>query len=272
MQAEASARSACAEKIVRGKLPQNTICRTEAKTIKAIGKAETKLVRVIGKACGGKDSTCGLGSDDVPLVEVGWQGKVCPTISGAACANAIGDCSDIASCVMCVSESVVDRAMGLSYGTLVPTDPKKKSERALNKCQVAAGRATTKFLLSRSAALAKCMLAVNAGKAVGLCPEADSKATIAIAKAQSKQASAICKACGGANNACGGADDFVPDAIGFPQKCLDIQPPGAASCSGTIIVLSDMVSCLQCATRFHLDCATFAIGPGLVAYPTECDD
>lgn len=272
VQAEASARSMCAERIVRGKLPQNTVCRTETKTTKAIGKAKTKLVRAIGKACGGKDGTCGVGSDDVPLVEVGWQEKSCPATSGAACANAISDCSDIASCVMCASESAVDQAMDISYGTLVPTDLKKKSERALNKCQATIGRATTKFLLSRSAALAKCLLAVNGGKAVGLCPEADNKATIAIAKAQSKQASAICKACGGANKACGGADDFLPGAIGFPQECLDIRPPGAPSCSGTIVVLGDVVSCLQCATRFHLDCATFATVPGLVAYPTECDD
>jgi hypothetical protein len=271
MRSEAKAESACAGKILSGKLPPGTTCRTEAKTADAIGKVRTKLARRIAKACGGKDRTCGSGNDDVPLAAAGWDIDSCPNVEGGTCTNAITDCAGIATCLTCIAEAALDQAIGLYYDALVPTDPKDKAEKALNKCQATIGRAATTFLVAKSKALEKCWKTVNAGKASGTCPAANGKATDAIAKAESKKVAAICKACGGADKKCGGADDLTPAAIGFAPTCPEVDPPGGApSCAGAIATLQDVVTCVDCVTEFKVDCTTLAAVPGLTAYPPEC--
>ena len=167
VQAEAKAEGACAAKIVSGKLPHGTTCRTEAKTAAVIGKARAKLTTAVAKACGGKDKTCGSGSDDVPLAATGWAIGSCPAFRGNACTNAITDCAGISTCVTCIGEAALDEAIGLYNAALTPTDPKNKAEKVLNKCQATIGRAATTFLGAKSKALAKCWQTVNAGKATG---------------------------------------------------------------------------------------------------------
>ena len=270
LKAVAKAEGACGTKIVAGKLAHGTTCRTETKAAEAIGKAETKLVGTIVKACGGKDKTCGAGGDDVALADVGWQIGACPGIEGGTCTNAITDCTGIAACLTCIDEAALDQAIGLYYDALTPSDPKNKAEKALNKCQATIGSAATTFLVAKSKALAKCWETVNGGKATGDCPAADGKAADAIAKAESKKVAAICKACGGADKTCGGADDFTPADIGFVTSCPNVTPPGAPSCGGAIATLQDVVNCVDCATEFKVDCATLAAVPGFTAYPPEC--
>jgi hypothetical protein len=270
VQAETNAESACHAKIVAGKLPSATPCRDEPATATAIAKARAKLASAIGKACGGKDKTCGAGGDDVPLAEVGWQIGSCPNVKEGACANAITDCGDVAACVTCVGESTVERSMSLYYGALEPTDPSDKTQKPLNQCQSAIGKAGRGLLNAEHKALAKCWTAVSAGKANGTCPATDAKAMAAIAKAEAHAEEAICKACGGTDKACATPDDFTPTAIGFVPTCPDITPPGAASCNGTIATLQDLVACSDCGTSFGANCALLATVPGLATYPDEC--
>ncbi len=270
VQAEGKAERSCEDKKVRGKVPQGTSCPSDPKTSAAIVKVRSKLAGAVAKACGGKDKTCGSGGDDLPLRSAGWQAPSCPGIAGGSCTNTIATCADIATCLTCIGEATVGGAISLYYDDLVQTDPSVKSQKALNKCQATIGRAATSFLLATSKALAKCWEAVNAGKASGICPEAGSNAAGAIAKAESKQVSAICKACGGADKLCGGADDFTPADIGFAANCPNVMPPGSSSCGGVIGTLNDIVTCVGCVTEFQMDCAALAAVPGFATYPLEC--
>jgi hypothetical protein len=270
VQAEAKAKSACASKIVSGKLPQGTTCATETKTAKAIDKARVKLASAIARACGGQDRTCGSGNDDVSLAAVGWNIGSCPNVSGGTCTNPIADCAGIATCVACIGEAELDQAIRLYYDAFVPADPHDPAQRPLNKCQRKIGSAATTFLTAKSAALAKCWRAVSAGTAAGVCPAPDGKAAGAIAKAESKKVAAICKACGGADKSCGGADDSTPLEIGFAPTCPDVSPPGAPSCAHAVTALSDLVACVDCVTEATVDCASLATVPAFVPHPAEC--
>ena len=183
--------------------------------------------------------------------------------------------SRVATCLTRIGEAAVDQATGLYYDALVPdalvpTDPKDKAQKALNKCQATIGRAATTFLGAKSKALAKCWMSVNAGKATGTCPDTDGKAAGAIVKAEAKKIAAICKACGGGDKACGGADDFTPTQIGFAPTCPAVAPPGAASCGGAVGALQDLVGCVDCVTEFKVDCVTLAAVPAFASYPPEC--
>jgi hypothetical protein len=267
--AEAKALGACHAKIVRGKLPADTVCRAESKAAAAVTKARDRVDKTLAKSCGGKDKTCGVGGDDVPLAEIGWDSASCPSFPGATCTNAVTDCTDIATCLTCIGEAAVDQAIGLAHDALIPTDPKDKAEKPLNKCQAAVGGATTKFFIAKANALVKCWIAVNAGKAAGPCP--DAKASAAIAKAEAKKEATICKACGGDDKACDGVDDFTPLDIGFVPTCPAADPPGTTPpCSGAIGALQDLVDCIDCVSGFDADCATLAAVPDLAAYPSEC--
>ena len=240
------------------------------KSAAAIGKAQDKLAATFAKACGGKDKHCGSGGDDVPLALVGWNVGVCPNANGAACTNAIADCGDVATCLGCVDEALLDRAVGLAGDALTQTDPKDKAQKALNKCQATIGKATTTFLVASTTALAKCWEAVNSGKAAGVCPTADGKAAGAIAAAETKKVAAICKACGGTDKQCDGSGDFTLAAIGSAPTCPGVTPPGGASCAGAPATLLDLVQCLDCVDAFSADCAVSAAVPGLAPYPASC--
>jgi hypothetical protein len=269
VQAKAKALAKCEEAIVKGKLPAGD-CHADVKTAKTITKAVAKLTSSIAKACGGKDKVCGTTGDD-DLASIGWSIGTCPNFENGACNGAIANCADIATCLSCIGEAAADRAVGISYDALNASNPKTQKE--LNKCQVAIGKATKDFFVAKSKALAKCWGKVNGNKATNPCPvPGDGKAAAAIAKAETKKRTTICKACGGADKLCNGVGDQTPTAIGFPAQCPASTIPGGASCAGAVTTLSDLVDCVDCINEFAVDCADRSAVPAFVSpYPAECN-
>lgn len=268
LQARVKALDKCNQGVVKGSI----VSCPDSKASASIGKAESKLASAIGKSCGGNDKVCGgnLTNEDSP-VSLGWP-NVCPNFEKGDCTNAIDDCGDIATCLACVGAGASDQAMGLYYGDLaLPSN----SDKALNKCQISIGKASSAFLNAQSKALQKCWDARLNGKHTNDCfaPHAgDGKYAAAILKAQNKQAATICKACGGADKACGGGDDITAAAIGFVSDCSMVTRPfGGAACSGPIADLSDIVACTQCVTQYKAECADVASVPQFEAYPAECN-
>src|SRR5262249_31402436 len=148
----------CREAIVKGKLSADTECHADEKTAAAIDKARTKLGATIGKACAGKDKSCGTGDTGEPaLADIGWDIGTGPNFEDGSCTNAIDDCSGVATCLECIGEAAVDQAIALYYAP-TPADP--KLDKDVNKCQLAIGKASAKFLAAKSQALAKCWAAV----------------------------------------------------------------------------------------------------------------
>ncbi len=257
----------CDEGVAKGKLVGPC---PDAIGAAKIDVAATKLRARINRACGGADQTCGTGDDD-SLASLGWP-ATCPDLEGVGCTLAIANCTDIEDCLLCVNEWAVDQSLALYYADLeleLPIEGVKPSsaDRALTKCQLAIGRAATKFYVVKSKALAKCWDAVVTGTIVGPCP--DPKAAALIAKAESKKASGICKACGGADSVCGGGDDLTPEQIGFVTRCPAVGPNG--SCGAPVTTLADLVTCVDCVTEFKVDCATTLSVPQLSAYPSDCN-
>ncbi|MBI3770751.1 MAG: hypothetical protein HY271_19960 [Deltaproteobacteria bacterium] len=274
VQAKAKALQKCRESIVKGKLPAGTDCHANGKTAAAIGKASTKLESRIVKACAGKDKTCSTQDADgsePSLGDIGWNIGQCPNFEHGNCTNAIDSCSDIPTCIECISEAAIDQAIGLYYDALAPSDPtsKDKAEKALNKCQVTVGKAATKFLVAKSKSLAKCWTAVNKAGS-GSCP--DGAAATAIAAAESKKQIAIKKACQGPDKVFGTADDLTPTNIGFVGACPTVTIPVGASCGHAVDTLSDLIACVDCVTEFKTDCAAVLAVPAFVTpYPAECN-
>ncbi len=268
IQAKAKALAKCEEAMVKGKLPAGD-CHADPKASSAIAKAASKLQVAIAKACGGKDKTCGTVDDDA-LADIGWN-IPCPNFENGACSGTITSCTDIAACLACIGEATTDRGVGIAYDALVPSNP--KTEKSLNKCQVAIGKATTAYFVAKSKALAKCWKAVNSNKATNPCPvPGDGKAATAIAKAETKKRAAICKACGGADKLCNDVGDQTPASIGFPAQCPSAAVPGGGSCDGAVTTLADLVDCVDCIDEYAVDCADRSAVPAFVVpYPPECN-
>jgi hypothetical protein len=270
-----------------------------------IAKASSKLQSSIAKKCGGADKVCGTPDEgEFEPLPTGWP-TTCPNFENGACNNAIADCADLTACYECVAESAIDQAIDLYYHFLVPTNP--IAEVALNKCQQAIGRETSKYLVAKDKTLLKCW----DGRIQGLhnlgCPDATANpdlsaekpaftAAAKIAKAESKKIAAICKACGGADNLCddvvdavnplvpplggsGGGDDVNLASIVTLTSCPDVTVPAAPGrpalpCLRSITTLADLVFCLDCVTEYKVDCADRARLPlkllGL-SVPPECN-
>jgi hypothetical protein len=282
-QARAKALQKCEDAIVKGKLDQSIACATDPaldsknkphnKAPGTIAKARTKLTKSIGKACGGDDKLCGgdtTGEDGGTAI--GFP-ATCPKFEGK-CSNAIGttDCTGIDTCLLCIDDAAVDQAVGLTYASLVTTDPKAKAEKLLNKCQAAIGKATVGFFKAKSKALSKCWANVNK-KATPPCPTAAE--ALKIATAAGKVKIGILKACAGKDKAIGGSDvnaDFTPTQIGFPATCNDVDPVGATpSCAGAIADLQDLIDCVTCVNQFKADCADAIGASTLSTYPSNCN-
>jgi hypothetical protein len=170
VQARAQALQKCEDQKVKAKLPATTDCTTEPETASAIQKATDKLASNVAKQCGGADKSCSSGSDDEPLGSIGWGGtSACPDFESSGCTNAIGHCGDIAECLLCIGEAAVDQGLDLYYGQLDDGEFGEKS--ALNKCQRAIGKETTKFLQAKSKALQKCWDARLKTKHSNECPD-----------------------------------------------------------------------------------------------------
>lgn len=241
----------------------------DQKATDSIAKATTKLGTTIAKACGGDDKVCGgdFTNEDLPA-NIGWPSQ-CPNFERGSCTNTIVDCDGISECLACLGEAAVDQAITLYYDDLA-----LPSTGDLNKCQASIGKATTAFLNSKSKILQKCWDARLNGKHALLCDgvsAGDGKYLAAIAKAETKKDSTICKACGGADKACGGGDDFTPAQIGFPTTCPAVTVPTTGpACGGPITDLQSIVDCLDCVTEFKVDCVDRAQVPEFIGYPSEC--
>jgi hypothetical protein len=248
-----------------------------------INAAAQKLQDKIAGACGGKNKTCNVadtGPDaDEPLADIGWDIGACPDLRSHGCTNAIADCNDIGACVTCIGHEAVNQSNELAYDLLNPAEFATGS--AVNKCQAAIGKETTKFLQTKSKLLRTCWGNVLAAKpgftSPPGCPDTDAKTAAKIAQAEQKKIAGICKACGAggdadANGLCdlpGGA--FTPAAIGFEPDCPDMTVPGAAtSCSATIANLGALIACVDCVTEFVVDCSADLAVPIELPYPAEC--
>ena len=268
LQAKAKALNKCERDIVVGTLPPSTNCHTDPETAAAITRASDRLRAKIAASCGGGDRTCGTADDD-PLASVGWAIGTCPNFENGSCVNAIGNCDDISTCLLCIGGAAVDQAIALDYHSANPSTP----GTALNACQKAIGTNVTAFLRSKSKALAKCWVTVNQGLVPGPCPvPGDGKAAIAIANAESRKQAHICKLCGGADKQCNGTGDFTPSEIGFATQCPAVTVPGGSACGGPINSLQDIVSCVDCVAEFKVDCVDqLAVPWNGQGYPPECN-
>jgi hypothetical protein len=235
-----------------------------------LDKAESAAKANIAKQCCGKDKLCGTLDDATGAFAFGR----CPDSEGPAAPAS--DCTgilvqtngDIGTCLACLGREHASEAVAAYYGSLVPTDPKDKAEKALNKCQVAIGKESAKFLAAKSKALQKCRDSRFKGKHANPCPDpGDGKAAEAIEKAESKKVAAICKACGGKDKACDGIDDFAVADIGFPDFCPPLVDDGAIGAE--IETLADLVECVDKVTADRVDCTDAAGATSLLNAPVS---
>lgn len=252
-----------------GKIPPAVECASDGPTTVSIARAEEKLRAAIAKACGGKNAVCDAGdagadADDA-LGAIGWDIGACPGLGDDECTGPIDDCDDIAACLACVGRAGAIRSNANATASFVAAEPRTP----VNRCQTAIGQATATYFSTRAKALQQCQDRVLRGITLGPCP-AEGATVLALAKAEAKKVATICKACGGADKECGGADDLTPVAIGFAASCLTVTPPGAASCGGPIASLADAVACVDCVADYATGCLDAAAVPGLVDYPAAC--
>jgi cysteine-rich repeat protein len=263
----------CEDQKLKGKLPAATDCHLEPKTAEAIAKAESKLRAGVPKKCGGKNKACnpadaGVDADDA-LASIGWDLGICPSFENSACVNALEDCDDVAACLFCANEAAVDQERALIFDALADADP----QTALGKCQSTLGKEAAKYYAARTNALRNCEGKLLKGSIAGPCDAlGDPKTGEALAKAETNLAKKVCKACGGGDGVCGGPDDLLPGAIGFPASCPALVTADASSCEGPVATLADVVDCVVCVGRFKTDCMDALAVPGLKSYPAGCSE
>jgi hypothetical protein len=222
----------------KGQFLPSTVCTSEPKAAATIATAGTKLASSIAKACGGADKICGAGGDDDSLASIGW-GSVsnCPDFESSGCTNAINNCADISTCLLCIHSVAVDQALATYYGGFQQSEYGTNS--TVNKCQQAIGKSTSKFIVARSKALQKCWDLRLKSVHTNSCPnpgEPAGKTMLLISKAETKKVTSICKACGGTDKLCGGAADLTPGAYGFSGTCPAVttyEPSAARARSST---------------------------------------
>jgi len=265
VQAETRALHACDERVLAGDLPLGVNCRDEPRTRAALGRSAGTLRAKVARKCGGRDRRCdGAESDDDPLASFGWDLGVCPDLGRAGCTNGLADCNDVATCLICTADAAIDRAAGLYYGVRALSNV---SGAASTRCQRAIGKETAGLLAAKTTILERC------SRVAAPCPEGDAtgKTSGLIARAESRAAARICKACGGRDRACGGADDFVPAAIGFPAECPAVTVPRGAVCTGPVTTLRDLIACVGCVTSSRAGCLSAVTVPWAGPYPAECN-
>jgi hypothetical protein len=253
----------CEDGILRGNFAGP--CPDQKSTTK-VAKLRSKLAAVIAAACGGRDKTCGAGSDDEVLSAIGWTMGTCPDIAESGCTNTITSCAGAGECLRCIDEQATDATIDLAFDELLrnTTDP------AARKCQRVIGKESAQFVAAQLRALQQCEDRVLRGKSAGPCP--DGVASANLAKSQAKMQQKICRACGGPGRACGGGDDLTPTQIGFAETCPPLTIPGGSACGATITDLSSLITCVDCVGRQRAICMDRAAAPGVATYPSECND
>lgn len=262
-QGKLKAAQRCEDAILRGNFAGPC---PDQKTTTKIAKLRAKLAAVIAAACGGRDKTCGAGSDDEVLSAIGWTMGTCPDIAESGCTNTITTCAGAGECLRCIDEQATDATIDLAFDEFLrnTTDP------AARKCQRAIGKESAQFVASQLRALQQCEDRVLRGKSAGPCP--DGVAAANLAKSHAKMQQKICRACGGPGRACGGGDDLTPGQIGFAATCPPLTIPGGNACGAAITDLASLITCIDCVGRQRAICMDRAAAPGITTYPPECND
>jgi hypothetical protein len=277
VQGRSKALQKCEDSKTKGKLPAGQVCTTETKTQMSLSKLDTKLHSDVAKVCGGTDKICGTPDGDDSMASIGWP-AACPDFESSSCNNLISNCNDVSDCLECINDVAVDQAIALYYASL--QQGQFGTNSVTNKCQQAIGKATAKFLQAKSKALQKCWDARLKGLHNNACPvPGDGKAAATILNAETKKVQAICKACGGPDKLCDNNADLSPNPdIGFvttcPSVCNAVTTPAACAttCGAPIVVLSDLVTCVDCMTEFKVDCMDALAVPEFVSpLPAECN-
>ncbi|TMA54115.1 MAG: hypothetical protein E6J75_14380 [Deltaproteobacteria bacterium] len=267
VQSVMKARERCADRVIAGRLPPATDCRSEPTTALRLASAAEKASAGVVRACCGTDGLCATADDD-SLAALGWDVGSCPNLQNGACMNAVGGDADIPVCFTCIGAAAVGRLIALDFG---PDGPAPAAP-AIAICRRAIGKEATRFLVAKSKALRTCWDGRLRGVHQNPCPDpGDGKATRAIAAAAAKMTAAICTACGGGDGRCGGGDDLTPASIGAAPDCPSVQVPSGTACGDPIDDLTGLVACLGCVTGFESDCADRLAVPLVAAYPAECN-
>lgn len=259
-------REKCERRRVEGTLAASTDCRTEAATAALVASAAQKMRADVARRCCGADGTCGTADDDAPAA-LGWGGA-CPDLGSRGCTAPIADPDDVGACLECAARAAGDATAEVVWERLAGATP--GSPLAL--CQLALGKAAAILAKAETKALARCWGARLAGQHANVCPDpGDGRAAAAVAGAEAKARATICKACGGADRACGGGDDFTPAALGFLAQCPAITTPGGTACGGPIGTLDAVADCVVCTTAFAAQCGDRLAVTGLAPYPATCN-
>ncbi|HXJ33257.1 MAG TPA: hypothetical protein VMS22_04385 [Candidatus Eisenbacteria bacterium] len=236
-------------------------CDADPASAAKLASAAARLRSKVADVCCGGDLTCGT-PDDVALATIGWTTGFCPNLDHHDCNNLIDSPGDVATCLVCLGRAAAEDLIALAAP---PSNP------ALARCTAALPKAVSKLAVSTSKALAACWAARGAGAHANPCPvPGDGRAAAALATASARAAKVVCRACGGADHACGGGDDVSPATLGLPSVCPAVTVPGGAACGGPVTTLADLVACADCVASHDVECADHAAVPAFVPYPGEC--
>jgi hypothetical protein len=237
-------------------------CAGDARTASVLGRAASHLQSVVTQRCCGTDGVCGTADDEAPA-SIGWSAGYCPNLDRGDCNGLIASPADVATCVACIGHTAA--------ADLAPASAAGSASGPVAGCVSAIGKERARLATSTSKALARCWEARAKGAHANPCPEpGDGKAEPSIAAAIARATERLCKACGGADRACGGPDDLTPSALGFASSCPAVAVPDGASCGGPVATLVDLVTCVTCVAEHDSQCADRAAVPAFVAYPSTC--
>lgn len=238
-------------------------CDADTRTVSALARAAARLQSIVTQRCCGSDRICGT-ADDEPLAGIGWNAGYCPNLDRGECNGLISSAADVATCLICIGNGAAGDLAAASATGGPASGP-------AGGCMTAIGKETARLATTTSKALARCWEARGKGTHANPCPEpGDGLAAPAIESAVARATTRLCKACGGADHACGGPDDLAPASLGFASTCPDVAVPGGATCGGTITTLADLVGCMTCVAAHDSECADHAAAPAFVPYPSAC--
>jgi hypothetical protein len=270
VQGRAKAFQRCDDAKLRGRLRPTTACTDDPSTAAVLSDLEVKLVSGIEQSCGGRDGICGTADDD-PLGAIGWGTLTCPDFARAGCTRAIASCTDVAYCLECIADEAVGRTLALYYEAFDSAE--FRTDSVVNRCQRIIGSAAVKYLNARSKALQRCWDARLRGAHANPCPDpGDGRTTALLDKAEARKRKTICKACGGFDGLCNGADDLAVADIGSAASCPEVETFDGRSCDAHVTDVGDLADCIECVTDHAVDCADAAGVPALTSVlPIVCN-
>lgn len=192
---------------------------------------------------------------------------VCPDLEGKSCDDTLADPSDVSACLSCVGDVASDQMIDFIYGFL---NPVSDAPEGAEKCRTTIAKAGAKYFSTLSKGYSKCeKAAIGDSLPAGTCPDADTSAKLAAARV--KMQDAIIGKCAGADEAFGGSDDFVVEAVGAPLSCEAITIPGGASCADFINSVEDVDTCLACLAEYKTVCSDTLAAPSNGTVAAGCN-